>query len=35
MTSAHMPDEFFEAVTHYLPPEQPVGPKARCWSNCS
>src|SRR5690348_1508831 len=27
MASAHMPDEFFEAVAHHLPPEQPVGPK--------
>ncbi len=27
MASAHMPEEFFETVTHHLPPEQPVGPK--------
>ena len=27
MATAHMSDEFFEAVAHHLPPEQPVGPK--------
>jgi hypothetical protein len=27
MASARMPEEFFEAVAHHLPPEQPVGPK--------
>src|SRR3954453_2496579 len=27
MASAHMPEEFFDAVAHHLPPEQPVGPK--------
>ena len=27
MATAHMPDEFFDAVAHHLPPEQPVGPK--------
>src|SRR4051794_9976057 len=27
MANARMPDEFFEAVAHRLPPEQPVGPK--------
>ena len=27
MAGDHMPDELFEAVAHYLPPEQPVGPK--------
>src|SRR3954447_4749606 len=27
MANARMPDEFFEAVAHHLPPEQPVGPK--------
>ncbi len=27
MAAAHMPDEFFDAVAHHLPPEQPVGPK--------
>ncbi|WP_422927490.1 transposase [Singulisphaera sp. PoT] len=27
MATAHMPDEFFGAVAHHLPPEQPVGPK--------
>jgi transposase len=26
MANARMPDEFFEAVAHHLPPEQPVGP---------
>ena len=25
MASARMPDEFFDAVSHHLPPEQPVG----------
>jgi len=27
MAGARMPDEFFEAVAHHLPPEPPVGPK--------
>src|SRR4051812_33724648 len=27
MATAHMPDEYFDAVAHHLPPEQPVGPK--------
>ena len=27
MATANMPDEFFDAVAHHLPPEQPVGPK--------
>lgn len=27
MATATMPDEFFELVSHHLPPEQPVGPK--------
>ena len=27
MASAHMPDAFYELVSHHLPPEQPVGPK--------
>src|SRR6516165_3030147 len=27
MASARMPEEFFELVSHHLPPEQPVGPK--------
>ena len=27
MASAQMPDEFFDAVAHLLPPEKPVGPK--------
>src|SRR3954447_15198278 len=27
MASAQMPEEFFELVSHHLPPEQPVGPK--------
>ncbi len=27
MADAHMPDEFFDAVAHHLPPEKPVGPK--------
>jgi transposase len=27
MASAHMADEFYELVSHHLPPEQPVGPK--------
>ena len=26
MATAHMPDEFFDAVAHHLPPERPVGP---------
>jgi hypothetical protein len=24
-----MPEEFFQLVSHHLPPEQPVGPKGR------
>lgn len=27
MATAQMPEEFFEIVSHHLPPEQPVGPK--------
>jgi transposase len=27
MANARMPDEFFDAVAHHLPPEQPVGPQ--------
>jgi transposase len=27
MASAQMPEEFFEIVSHHLPPERPVGPK--------
>jgi transposase len=27
MASAHMPDEFYDLVSHHLPPEQPVGPR--------
>ena len=27
MATVYMPDEFFDAVAHHLPPEQPVGPK--------
>jgi transposase len=27
MASAHLPDEFYDLVSHHLPPEQPVGPK--------
>src|SRR4051794_9960202 len=27
MANARMPDEFFDAVAHHLPPEQTVGPK--------
>jgi transposase len=27
MATAHMPDEFFDAVAHHLSPEQSVGPK--------
>jgi transposase len=27
MVAARMPDEFFDLVSHHLPPEQPVGPK--------
>jgi transposase len=27
MALAHMPDEFYDLVSHHLPPEQPVGPK--------
>jgi transposase len=26
MASAHMPDDFYDLVSHHLPPEQPVGP---------
>src|SRR4051794_35370388 len=26
MASAHMPDAFYDVVSHHLPPEQPVGP---------
>jgi hypothetical protein len=27
MANASMPEEFFETVSHHLPPESPVGPK--------
>jgi transposase len=27
MATSHMPDEFYDAIAHHLPPEQPVGPK--------
>lgn len=27
MAIAHMPDEFYDLVSHHLPPEQPVGPR--------
>jgi transposase len=27
MADARMPDEFYDLVSHHLPPEQPVGPK--------
>jgi transposase len=27
MATAHMPAEFFDLVSHHLPPEQPVGPR--------
>jgi transposase len=27
MAAARMPDEFFDLVSHHLPPEKPVGPK--------
>src|SRR3954451_532907 len=27
MASSRMPDEFFDLVSHHLPPERPVGPK--------
>jgi transposase len=27
MTAARMPEEFFQLVSHHLPPEQPVGPR--------
>jgi hypothetical protein len=27
MASAHTPDEFFEMVARYLPPDRPVSPK--------
>lgn len=27
MACAHMPEEFYDLVSHHLPPEQPVGPK--------
>src|SRR5579871_5941425 len=27
MAHAHMPDDFYDLVSHHLPPEQPVGPK--------
>src|SRR5437764_1440817 len=27
MASAHMPDDFYELVSHHLPPERPVGPR--------
>jgi transposase len=30
VASAHMPYEFYDLVSHHLPPEQPVGPKGGC-----
>lgn len=30
MATAQMPDEFFDLLSHHLPPEQPVGPKGGC-----
>jgi transposase len=27
MAHAHMPEEFYDLVSHHLPPDQPVGPK--------
>ncbi len=27
MAHAHLPDEFYDLISHHLPPEQPVGPK--------
>jgi transposase len=30
MADAHVPDEFFDLVSHHLPPEKPVGPKGGC-----
>src|SRR3954451_18142567 len=30
MATARMPDEFYELVSHHLPPEKPVGPKGGC-----
>jgi transposase len=27
MASAHLPDEFYDLVSHHLPPEEPVGPQ--------
>jgi transposase len=30
MAAARMPDEFFEIVSHHLPPEQPVGSRGGC-----
>jgi hypothetical protein len=27
MAEARMPNEFYDLVSHHLPPEQPVGPK--------
>jgi transposase len=30
MAEARMPDEFYELVSHHLPPERPVGPRGGC-----
>ena len=30
MAAARMPEEFFDLVSHHLPPEQPVGPRGGC-----
>jgi hypothetical protein len=27
MADARLPDDFYDLVSHHLPPEQPVGPK--------
>jgi transposase len=30
MAAARMPEEFFEVISHHLPPDQPVGPRGGC-----
>jgi len=30
MATAHMPDDFFDLISHHLPPEQPVGRQGGC-----
>jgi transposase len=30
MAAARMPEEFYDLVSHHLPPEKPVGPKGGC-----